>query len=86
MFEKYKKWSKSNLEDLRKYVDCFWQLFITELRLEFYAPWRGEMISRLEKRNVDLLEEILKNMVKDKLITDDQAKIYLIRVHAPKSD
>lgn len=84
LFEKYKKWSKENLADLRKYVDCFWQLFITELRLEFYAPWRGEMISRLEKRNMDLLEEVLNNMVRDKLITDEQAKKYLNRLQAAK--
>lgn len=85
MFEKYNKWSKENLDDLRKYVDCFWQLFITELRMEFYAPWRGEMISRLEKRNLEVLKEILKRMVGDKLITSDQAKGYLGRLRAAKS-
>ncbi len=80
MFGKYKEWSKDNLDDLRKYVDCFWQLFITELRLEFYAPWRGEMISRLEERNLEVLKEVLKNMAKDKLVTAEQAKRYLDRL------
>ena len=85
LFIKYNSWGEQNLVEMRKYMDCFWRLFLTELRWEFYAPWRGEMISRLEERNFILLGELMGNMRRDKIITDRQEKEFLNRLKALKS-
>lgn len=80
LFKKYEAWGKENLSPLRRLLDCFWQLFITELRWEFYTPWRGEMIPRLEKDNLEFLEKLLEDMEKGKIIRKEQGEIFLKRL------
>lgn len=80
LFKKYTAWDEENLSELRRLLDCFWRLFITELRLEFYDPWRGEMIPRLKKDNLELLGELLKHMEKDKIIRKEQGERFLKRL------
>lgn len=77
LFEKYQSWGEENLFELRSLLNAFWRLFITELRWEFYDPWRGEMISRLEKDDLELLEKILGEMEEDEIITERQAEGFL---------
>lgn len=80
LFKKYEAWGEENLSELRKLLDCFWRLFITELRWEFYVPWRGEMIPRLEKDNLEFLEQLLKDMEKEKIIRKEQGEGFLKRL------
>ncbi|KXB06192.1 hypothetical protein AKJ53_01030 [candidate division MSBL1 archaeon SCGC-AAA382F02] len=77
LLKKYQEWDEEKLRELRGLVDTFWRLFITELRWEFYDPWKGELISRVEKDNLELLRKVLGTMKEEKIITKKQAEGFL---------